>query len=93
MAENPLFQGSLSWKKLQATVVNDIWPEVLFFTLVATSKDSLPTQSPGAHLALFHSGCLCKHADSCQFGCLKSVVDRVGYGVGFGHLFPNFVRL
>lgn len=36
VAENPLFQGSLSWKKLQATVVNDIWPEVLFFTLIAT---------------------------------------------------------
>lgn len=40
VAENPLFQGSLSWKKLQATVLNDIWPEVLFFTLIATSKDS-----------------------------------------------------
>jgi hypothetical protein len=39
VAENPLFQGSLSWRKLQATVVNDIWPEVLFFTLIATSKE------------------------------------------------------
>lgn len=42
VAENPLFQGSLSRKKLQATVVNDIWPEVLFFTLIATSKVFLP---------------------------------------------------
>jgi putative membrane protein len=46
VAENPLFQGSLSWKKLQATVINDIWPEVLFFTLVATSKDPHPFSSP-----------------------------------------------
>ena len=45
VAENPLFQGSLSWKKLQATVINDIWPEVLFFTLVATSKNAHPFSS------------------------------------------------
>ncbi|KAI0795469.1 Bestrophin, RFP-TM, chloride channel-domain-containing protein [Abortiporus biennis] len=37
VATNPLFQGSFfSLKKFQATVVNDIWPEVLFFSLVAT---------------------------------------------------------
>jgi putative membrane protein len=46
VAQNPLFQGSLSWKKLQATVLNDVWPEVLFFTLVAISKYSaLPSSS------------------------------------------------
>jgi len=45
VADNPLFQGSLSWKKLQATVINDIWPEVLFFTLVATSKNAHPSSS------------------------------------------------
>jgi hypothetical protein len=37
VAENPLFQGSLSWKKLLA---NDIWPEALFFTPAATSGKS-----------------------------------------------------
>ncbi|PPQ67751.1 hypothetical protein CVT26_007038 [Gymnopilus dilepis] len=36
VAANPLFRGSWTIKKLQATVVNDIWPEVLFFSLVAT---------------------------------------------------------
>ena len=45
VAHNPLFQGSLSWKKLQATVLNDVWPEVLFFTLVATSKNDRPLPS------------------------------------------------
>lgn len=45
VAENPLFQGSLSWKKLQATVLNDIWPEVLFFSLIATSKNARPLSS------------------------------------------------
>jgi hypothetical protein len=33
---NPLFVGRWTAKKFKATVVNDIWPEVLFFTLVAT---------------------------------------------------------
>ncbi|KAJ7603592.1 UPF0187-domain-containing protein [Roridomyces roridus] len=36
VASNPLFQGGLSMKKFSATVVNDIWPEVAFFTAVAT---------------------------------------------------------
>ncbi|OSD07776.1 UPF0187-domain-containing protein [Trametes coccinea BRFM310] len=35
VAENPLFVG-WSLKKFKATVINDIWPEVLFFTGVAT---------------------------------------------------------
>jgi len=46
VADNPLFQGSFSWKKLQATVINDIWPEVLFFTLVATGKNVHPFPTP-----------------------------------------------
>ncbi|EIM88499.1 UPF0187-domain-containing protein [Stereum hirsutum FP-91666 SS1] len=38
VAVNPLFSGPGLWssKKLQATVINDIWPDVLFFTLIAT---------------------------------------------------------
>jgi predicted membrane chloride channel (bestrophin family) len=35
-APNPLFHGSWTLKKFRATVVNDIWPEVLFFSLIAT---------------------------------------------------------
>lgn len=40
VAKNPLF---LTWsaKKFQSTVINDIWPEVIFFTLVASSAYSI----------------------------------------------------
>ncbi|KAF9038437.1 Bestrophin, RFP-TM, chloride channel-domain-containing protein [Panaeolus papilionaceus] len=36
VASNPLFVGRWTWKKFGATVIDDIWPEVSFFTLVAT---------------------------------------------------------
>jgi ion channel-forming bestrophin family protein len=36
VAEDPLFHGGWSLKKFNATVINDIWPETAFFTLVAT---------------------------------------------------------
>ncbi|KAI0684547.1 UPF0187-domain-containing protein [Cytidiella melzeri] len=36
VAANPLFAGGSYYKKFKATVVNDIWPEVLFFVLIAT---------------------------------------------------------
>ncbi|KAF8629373.1 hypothetical protein AX17_005669 [Amanita inopinata Kibby_2008] len=35
VAHNPLFQGKWTAKRYRATVINDIWPEVLFFTLIA----------------------------------------------------------
>ncbi|CAA7268302.1 unnamed protein product [Cyclocybe aegerita] len=35
VSSNPLFRGTWTAKKFQATVINDIWPEVLFFSLVA----------------------------------------------------------
>jgi len=35
VAEDPLFHGGWSLKKFNATVINDIWPETAFFTLVA----------------------------------------------------------
>ena len=39
VAANPLFAGGTSvYKKFKATVINDIWPEVLFFTAVAASE-------------------------------------------------------
>lgn len=40
VAHNPLFHGRWTLKKFNATVVNDIWPEVLFFSAVATSKSA-----------------------------------------------------
>ncbi|KAF8988769.1 Bestrophin, RFP-TM, chloride channel-domain-containing protein [Cyathus striatus] len=36
VSQNPLFQGGWSIKKVGAMVLNDIWPGVLFFTLIAT---------------------------------------------------------
>ena len=38
VSSNPLYRGGITRKKIEATVINDIWPEVLFFTLVATSN-------------------------------------------------------
>ena len=40
VAQNPLFVG-WSLKKFKATVINDIWPEVLFFTAVAASESDI----------------------------------------------------
>ena len=40
VAKDPLF-GHWTAKKFAATVLDDIWPEVIFFTLVATGKPSL----------------------------------------------------
>jgi ion channel-forming bestrophin family protein len=37
VAENPLFRGGFTLRKFNATVVNDIWPEVMFFTAVAAA--------------------------------------------------------
>ncbi|KAJ7243190.1 UPF0187-domain-containing protein [Mycena haematopus] len=36
VAENPLFRGGWTMRKFNATVINDIWPETAFFTLIAT---------------------------------------------------------
>ncbi|KAJ6484402.1 UPF0187-domain-containing protein [Mycena vitilis] len=36
VAQNPLFRGGWTMRKFNATVINDIWPEVAFFSLVAT---------------------------------------------------------
>jgi hypothetical protein len=35
VAQNPLFRGGWTMRKFSATVVNDIWPEVAFFTAIA----------------------------------------------------------
>ncbi|KAI0076497.1 UPF0187-domain-containing protein [Panus rudis PR-1116 ss-1] len=46
VAENPLFTGSIwSTKKFRATIINDIWPEVLFFTLIATMVTLVSTMT------------------------------------------------
>jgi len=50
VSANPLF-GKWTAKKFQATVINDIWPEVLFFSLVATMV-VLVTQKTDTSLAI-----------------------------------------
>lgn len=46
VAHNPLFHGRWTAKRFQATVVNDIWPEVLFFTLIATMVAAVSKLTP-----------------------------------------------
>ena len=38
MAKETLFSGKFTKMKLRATVINAMWPELIFFTLVATSE-------------------------------------------------------
>ncbi|KAL1938826.1 hypothetical protein VTO73DRAFT_11206 [Trametes versicolor] len=45
VAQNPLFAG-WSLKKFKATVINDIWPEVLFFSGVATMVTLVSEMTP-----------------------------------------------
>ncbi|KAJ6481054.1 Bestrophin, RFP-TM, chloride channel-domain-containing protein [Mycena sanguinolenta] len=53
VASNPLF-SSWSLKKFNATVINDVWPEVAFFSLVATMV-SLVTKLTSHSLAVPNS--------------------------------------
>ncbi|KAG6877902.1 hypothetical protein C0992_009095 [Termitomyces sp. T32_za158] len=46
VSHNPLFHGRWTAKRFQATVVNDIWPEVLFFTLIATMVSAVSKLTP-----------------------------------------------
>lgn len=48
VATNPLFAGGHFYKKFQATVVNDIWPEVLFFCLVGMSESPVALRTESA---------------------------------------------
>ncbi|KAF7324044.1 hypothetical protein MKEN_00626600 [Mycena kentingensis (nom. inval.)] len=51
VAQNPLFRGGFTLRKFNATVVNDIWPEVLFFTGVAAAV-SIVTEMKIHNLAI-----------------------------------------
>ncbi|EAU81378.1 hypothetical protein CC1G_05208 [Coprinopsis cinerea okayama7 len=54
VASNPLFTGRWTIKRFQATVINDIWPEVLFFTAVATMVTTVTylTKDPNIKLGI-----------------------------------------
>ncbi|KAF9041949.1 UPF0187-domain-containing protein [Hymenopellis radicata] len=46
VAYNPVFRGKWTMKKFNATVINDIWPEVLFFTAVAVMVTFVSIKTP-----------------------------------------------
>ncbi|KAG7443051.1 uncharacterized protein BT62DRAFT_1078785 [Guyanagaster necrorhizus] len=46
VAYNPVLRGKWTLKKFNATVINDIWPEVLFFTAVATMVTFVSIKTP-----------------------------------------------
>ncbi|KAG6899259.1 hypothetical protein C0993_011891 [Termitomyces sp. T159_Od127] len=46
VSHNPLFHGKWTAKRFQATVINDIWPEVLLFTLIATMVSAVSKLTP-----------------------------------------------
>ncbi|KIK70055.1 hypothetical protein GYMLUDRAFT_34503 [Collybiopsis luxurians FD-317 M1] len=57
VAENPMFKGGMSLrKKFLATVINDIWAETMFFTLVATMVAAITKLTP--HQLFLDSGLL-----------------------------------
>ena len=41
VAASPFFRGTWTLKKFNATIINDVWVEVAFFSLVASSKPML----------------------------------------------------
>ena len=47
MGKTTIFSGGQAKTKLKATVINAIWPELLFFTLVATSESAFCPSSLG----------------------------------------------
>ena len=88
VAANPLFAGGSYYKKFQATVINDIWPEVLFFSLVGTSKSSLASTYLDVSPAPL-SGHTRVRNDLHKALDIKPDVDRTWYGARSGHLLPN----
>ena len=90
VAANPLFVGGNVSRKFRATVVNDIWPEVLFFTLVATSEwHHRLWFDVAAHRRPFPSGDFGVGNDRHIFGHLKSDANGPRYRPRFSHLVPD----
>lgn len=52
MGRNTIFSGKLSKGKLKATVIKDIWPELLFFTLLAIGEWAVGHLRPYGVLSL-----------------------------------------
>ncbi|KAF7289844.1 hypothetical protein MIND_01358800 [Mycena indigotica] len=54
VAQNPLFSGGHVMRKFSATVINDVWPETLFFTAVAVAV-AVVTETKTHNLAISNS--------------------------------------
>ena len=92
VAKNPLFAG-WSLKKFKATVVNDIWPEVLFFSGVATREffvSSFPRHlSPKTLCARLASGDACIRVHRVQVVVLQRDAHRARYGARSGYFLQD----
>jgi ion channel-forming bestrophin family protein len=91
VAANPLFAGGSYYKKFKATIINDIWPEVLFFTAVGASESYRPLYSIINQGIDFWqlSGRTGLRADHHIPGDFESDVDRARYGARFGYILQN----
>ncbi len=94
---NPLFRGGWTVRKFQATVINDIWPGCLFFTLVATSLYSFLYAfsyiDSGNLFASLNSGRAGVRIYITQAGRCEWPPDRPRYGSRFGYLVQNVICL
>jgi hypothetical protein len=88
VAQNPLFSGRFTFKKFQATVINDIWPEVLFFTAVATGQ-LLRYLTVTELTRKLNSRGRCDEAGCEELGNQQRIVDRARYGTRFGYFFQD----
>jgi hypothetical protein len=94
VASNPLFHGRWTMKKFHATVLNDIWPEVTFFTLISISLFPLPCTLDYHVITLFNnSGHLDLEVDPTQAPDFECTVGYSGYCARFGHIIQNVVCL
>ncbi|KAF7291163.1 hypothetical protein MIND_01259500 [Mycena indigotica] len=89
MAQDNFFMG-WTMKKLNATVLNDIWFDVMLLTLVSTS---MPLPLCPEHMltpAIFSSGDLYHEAHVAQPHYKQCLVRGAGYRTGSCHLIQNF---
>lgn len=89
---NPFFQSPFfSRQKLRATVTNDIWPAVLFFTLIATSTSFFASYCNDGIRWIYirRSGSGRIGNDQHNTCHQQSDVDSTRHSVRFGHIVQN----
>ena len=78
-------------KWIKATVINDIWPELLFFTLVATSMASSSFFVSHSLMKWTCGGGVGNKENEHIAGNIESDVDGAGYRVGSRGFIQDFV--